>query len=306
MPAHEVRIVEASPSDLARLHELVSPSLTHETLSSELLGEKLFGNPHPDQDEYHTLIAEVDGQPRGLLQHVIRANAQSAWLGLFAVVDEYRRRGVATRLFQEALAAWRAREMRVVSVLTIPTNYLVPGVDPRYTAAVCFLESLGFTRTKEVVNMRVWLDREFETAEQEAALRQRGIAFRRADAADHQGLERFFGRIFGDGWLAEVCVAMRRRPPAVHLALRDGEIVGFAAHSTMNAEQGNFGPMGVVEDVRRLGLGRVLLFRALADLRAAGFNSAVIPWVGPYSFYSRLVDARIERVFWQYRLELQA
>ena len=152
--------------------------------------------------------------------------------------------------------------------------------------------------------MRAQLDRSFDTSRQEAALQAAGVEVRRARGEDAARIERFFGRCFGEGWLAEVRLAMSREPPAVHLALRNDEIIGFAAHSTMNAEWGNFGPMGTADEARGRGIGRALLYRCLADLKAAGFTSAVIPWIGPYRFYSRLLNCAIERVFWQYRLDL--
>jgi hypothetical protein len=72
----------------------------------------------------------------------------------------------------------------------------------------------------------------------------------------------------------------------------------------MNQEWGNFGPMGTADEARGLGLGEVLLYRCMADLQAAGHKTAVIPWVGPDAYYSRLLNCHIDRVFRQYRLGL--
>ena len=299
-----VCLSEAQPESLERLHALASSALTFDTFSAELLHQKLFFNPHPCRDEYHTLVAEIGGEVAGMLQHVVRADERRAWLGLFAIAAEHRRQGVARRLYDAALTAWREKSIKMVDVLTIPTNYLAPGIDPRYTPAVCFVESVGFVQQGQRANMRARLDRDFDTSAQEAALKAQGIDVRRAQTGDWALIERFFGRCFGEGWLCEVGLAMSRDPPGVHLALQAGEIVGFAAHSTMNQEWGNFGPMGTADEARNRGVGRVLLYRCLADLKAAGFASAVIPWVGPYRFYCRLLNCAIERVFWQYRLEL--
>ena len=46
------------------------------------------------------------------------------------------------------------------------------------------------------------------------------------------------------------------------------------------------GPMGVSPEVRQLGVGTVLLKRALADLRARGVDVGVIYGAGPYAFYA--------------------
>ena len=234
-----IRIVEACPDDLSRLYALASKALAYDTFSPELLREKLFFNPHPGCDEYHTLMAELDGGLAGMLQHVIRADEDLAWLGLFAVTEGYRRHKIATRLYEAASDCWRKKGIRAVEVLTIPTNYLVPGIDPRYTPAVCFLESVGFEAKLPKASMRARLDNNFDTGEHEGRLRRQGVEVRRARAEDEELIEHFFDSHFGAGWMTEVRLGMSREPRAVHLALKGGEIIAFAAHSTMNAEWGN-------------------------------------------------------------------
>jgi mycothiol synthase len=48
----------------------------------------------------------------------------------------------------------------------------------------------------------------------------------------------------------------------------------------------------------------VLLLRCLADQRATGLERVQIGWVGPLRFYSGVVGARVERVFFRYRKQL--
>ena len=45
---------------------------------------------------------------------------------------------------------------------------------------------------------------------------------------------------------------------------------------------------------------------SLNDMRDAGHRTAVIPWVGPIAFYQQWAGCRVDRVFWRYRLALQA
>jgi GNAT superfamily N-acetyltransferase len=306
MSAASVHIVEATPTDLDRLFDLASKTMTLEDLSRKLLKQKLFFNPHPDLDSYHTFIAECEGAALGMLQHVVRPSEAKAWLGLFAVSDAHRRQGIARRLYETARERWQAEHVRLVDVMVVPSNYLVPGIDPRYTAAACFLDGLGFTQIRVMANMRARLDRSFDTREQEARLRDDGIDVRRAESADLPRLERFFARHFSTDWLHETRLALSQDPPAVHLALRGDEVIAFSAHSTMNQEWGNFGPIGTADAARGQGLGAVLLHRCMSDLKSAGHTTAVIPAVGPYRFYSDNLDCKIERVFWRYRMEMES
>jgi N-acetylglutamate synthase-like GNAT family acetyltransferase len=299
-----LNVRRAAPSDLRELHALAAGAMHLDSFSPDLLAQKLFFNPHPDRDEYETLLAEVDGCAVGMMQRVIRASEGKAWLGLFAVEAGRRRQGVARQMFERVRADCVKNQVQMVDTLTIPSNYLLPGIDPRYTPALCFVESQGFVQRAAKANMTAYLDRDFDTRAAEAELLRRGIEIRRAAPDDAELIERFFAKYFGEGWLAECRLSMKANPPGLHLALRDGEIIAFSAHSSMNQEWGNFGPMGTADEARGMGLGQVLLHRCMADLKAAGHKTSVIPWIGPYPFYSRFLNCHISRVFWQYRLTL--
>ncbi len=305
MPEDRWMITDADVSQLDALHALVSEPLIHDTFSKDLLEQKLFFDARPERDIYRTFLAVAGGEPAGMLQLVMRPEALRAWIGLFAVAPVHRRQGLAKRLFQHAHSICRQEGLQTVDVLGVPTNYLTPGIDPRYTAGICLLESLGYAHRGERLNLRARLEGDFSTADEEADLHKEGITIRRAVLhEDDKAMADFFGRNFGEDWLMETSLAMNNDPPGVHLALRGDVVLGFAAHSAMNEEWGNFGPMGTADAEQGMGIGRILLYRCMADLKAAGFASALIPWVGPYRFYCRHLDCSIDRVFWQYRLEL--
>jgi GNAT superfamily N-acetyltransferase len=88
------------------------------------------------------------------------------------------------------------------------------------------------------------------------------------------------------GWVA---VAMSRQPPTCFIATRNRELVGFACHEA--TARGFFGPTGVDESVRGLGIGRALLFACLNDQKAMGYAYTVIGDVGPSEFYEKTVGA---------------
>jgi mycothiol synthase len=66
------------------------------------------------------------------------------------------------------------------------------------------------------------------------------------------------------------------------------------------------GPVGTSPQVRRLGIGEVLLKRCLAEQRDRGVTTAELVWAGPLSYFSRAVNATIGRAFWQYDKDLAA
>lgn len=111
----------------------------------------------------------------------------------------------------------------------------------------------------------------------------RGVTLRRARAFEKHTVAAFASEHFSPKWVSEVEVAMSRQPIACFIATRDQQILGFACYDT--TQRGFFGPTGVAEKARGLGLGKALLYKALEGLRDIGYAYAIIGGVGPKEFY---------------------
>lgn len=96
---------------------------------------------------------------------------------------------------------------------------------------------------------------------------------------------------FGAGWARELERAAGHDPCAAYIAVRDGEVIGFACFDA--AAKGVFGPTGVAKTARREGVGKALLIRALTDMRAVGYAYAIIGGVGPVEYYEEAVGAQV-------------
>jgi GNAT superfamily N-acetyltransferase len=286
------------------MYELASSSLVFDNFSQDLLREKLFENPDAGQFAKWVYVAEQNGDLVGLMQGVERASHAKGWLGLFVVRPASRRQGIATALFDRAVEDFRQAGLHEIEALAIPGNYFNPGLDPRYTPALCFLEAKKFERFKDCVNLAADLSNRFDTRAEQQRLDTLDITVRRADDSDGPLLDAFFAEQFGPDWRMEAALAMRNNPPALHLALKEDRVIAFSGHSSQNREWGFFGPMGTTPQARGTGIGRVLLWHCLNDMHDAGHRTSVIPWVGPIGFYSRYIPCRVDRVFWRYRLEL--
>lgn len=291
----------ANEGDLADIWTLLKDILFLDRFSQDLIREKIFVNPAPERMTNGAIVSEAGGGIVGVMQVVRRPADRKGWIGLFGVQASQQRTGIASELLDHALGMLKEQGVEEVEVLAIPGNYFTPGVDPRYTSALCFLEKRGFQRFRDCVNMIGRLDEAFDVSGDIKRLEDAGLTIRRATVADGPLLDAYFSLEFGDDWRLEAALAMANDPPALHLALKDGAVIAFSAHSTQNREWGFFGPMGTSPQTRGLGIGRVLLQLCLNDLRDAGHKSAVIPWVGPIPFYSHHAGCTVERVFWRYR-----
>jgi len=115
-----------------------------------------------------------------------------------------------------------------------------------------------------------------------------GVTLRRARAFEKHTVAAF-ARTFSEKWASEVEVALSRQPVACYIATREKRILGFACYDT--TMRGFFGPTGVAEEARGMGLGKALLFKSLEALRETGHAYAIIGGVGPREFYSKACGA---------------
>lgn len=238
-------------------------------------------------------------------------------LELLAVSPGRRRQGVGRSLVRELVDRARDAGCGELVVKGNPPWYCWPGVDVRYTAAVCLFTSEGFEQVDQMMNMAATLRGQGElldTTEDEQRLAADGIGVRRLQASDVESLRPWLAG-WGGSWEAEALGALRFDPVRCHLAYWEdgsepaqparegGRWLGFAAWG-VNAPS-VFGPMGTAEAARGRGIGSVLLRRCLADQYVDQFDLAEIGWVGPVAFYSRTVGAYINRIFWSYRKSLR-
>lgn len=120
-------------------------------------------------------------------------------------------------------------------------------------------------------------------------LRQNNIQIIRGMAPIKGHISKWVLENFDIKWASELEVAFSRSPVSAFIALRDQEILGFSCHDVTS--KGFFGPVGVGESARGLGIGYALLLRSLYDLHEMGYAYAVIGAAGPVEFYKKAVNA---------------
>ena len=123
------------------------------------------------------------------------------------------------------------------------------------------------------------------------APRAAGVEIRRAIAPEKGVVLQWVGDHFSRPWVSEVDVSFARLPISCFLAVRQGEMLGFGVYDA--TARGFFGPTGVAETSRGLGLGKALLLACLHDMRTVGYGYAAIGGVGPADFYAKASGATI-------------
>jgi predicted N-acetyltransferase YhbS len=124
-----------------------------------------------------------------------------------------------------------------------------------------------------------------------AELRETGVIVRRAAPHEISIVRDFVLKDFEAGWADEISVGYSNKPVSVFIAIRERQVIGFAAYEC--TRRGFFGPMGVDEKERGRGVGHALLVAALWGLREMGYAYGIIGGAGPTAFYERAVNATL-------------
>jgi mycothiol synthase len=294
------------PGDLQAVASLLDSNLPFDDVSPEWVREKTVADP--DHDPQLVLCTSDGHRLVGFVHGIVRPGKPHArgCIKWFATDLGERRSGIATDMFDKIERAMYRDGARTVSIASLPPNYTLPGLDPRYTEAYVFLERRGYERTQETFNMTCdLLADDWDTSTAARHFEHGGLTIRRAMRSDMPLVRDFMTENF-EGWVPEVAACFVNTPISVHIAVdkTDGGVVAFSAYDACNIGMGWFGPMGTTKNRRGHGIGTTLLRRCLGDLRGQGHSTATIPWVGPASFYHRECGATISRVFWQMEKKL--
>lgn len=126
--------------------------------------------------------------------------------------------------------------------------------------------------------------------EEQAPWKRAGIVIKRAMTPDKFLVLDFVRRNFAEAWASECDAAFANKPVSCFIAVREGRVVGFACYEATWKDY--FGPTGVSEECRGMGLGTALLLRALDGLWNMGYAYGIIGGaVGAIPFYEKTVGA---------------
>lgn len=295
-----MKIRQLTKKDLQEAAKFCRMNMEFDSMPDFLFEEKTFLDN--DFGPEMALIAEENDQTIGFMMGVVRPlqTGKCGYIKLMAVKSDRRREGIASKLYDVIHQKFIQLGCERERIYESHPNYLMPGIDPRYTEAICFVERKGFKKFGDTSNLLCDLvTQDFSTDKEEQKLIDYKLIVKRAESKDLEATLEFLRNDFA-AWVPEVTRAFQNDPISVHICIHEGEVVGFSAYDTNNLNTGWFGPMGTSPTLRGKNIGGILLKRCLADQKAQGHQFAIIPWVGPIPFYMHYCNSKVQRVFWRY------
>lgn len=240
-------------------------------------------------------VACQEGRVLGAAYAVVRRHAwagadlqsDQGWLPFFFVSPSCQHAGLGKELVSRAMKWIKKQGATTVTFGAYTPNYIVPGIDKEaYPRAFGLLDSLGFKAVVEAVAMdRSLVDfrQSDNVLARKDALIQDGWRFEAITAGQVPQLVKLAGEHFNPDWARAIREAVAAGLPLESITVAVdplGAIVGWAMHGTYELCTERFGPFGVLESQRGLGLGRILLEQNLQRMKAAGAHSAWFLWTG--------------------------
>jgi GNAT superfamily N-acetyltransferase len=286
----QVSIRPMEDSDIPYVAQGWNLSLPYDQISMERFRHVILKDANYEKNS--TLVAIHDGKPVGFICSVLREGIlgadnkgrpdekdQGYIKGMF-VLDEFRRNGIGSRLFDEAVEYNKLKGKSVIRVLTYTGNYFFPGVDTRYEPALKFFESKGFHRDYVINDVDIELT-DFKITDNHKNARRRasevGVHVEDYDPSMLDEMRKFVEKLNMISWFPEGWENGFKSKGNKVVALKGEEIVGWASFG-VSGEIGWFGPTAVIEDMRHNGIGSCVLLESVLHMKDAGAKRVIASW----------------------------
>ncbi len=241
----------------------------------------------PNFDPRGCFVAAHDSRVMGFMLSVRRRYSYydlglepgKGWITVFFVHPDLRRHHVARQLLQRTEAFLVTQEVHEISVSDYTPDYFIPGIDlDAYADAAEFLRSQGYRKAVNVYGMgRSLVDTVVpqEMQDRFARLRDAGFAVTLFRPTDTIRVMDFLRRNY-PGDLFRVAHDRLIEDPAcdeIVLALKGDEVVGFS-----HFQDERFGPLGIAREYSGRGLGPMLYYATLEQMRKKGKRNLWLAW----------------------------
>lgn len=300
--------------------------LDKDPINLEVFERKIILDPNFEADGF--LLAEGKGELLGFSYNIVRQypyfkeeaerDKDKGWIVAFGVVPEAYGSDIGDRLIQESIKYHKGKRRKVIIYGMYLPNYFTPGLDAdSYPHEYNILKRNGFKDVAASFGMDANLWPMFEHLENiakiEEKLREEGIEVRGLTSRYLNPLMTFLRKYWQGDWYRHAReLLLHNRKEQVIIAAKGHEVVGYCQFWGGEGYEwympgSHFGPFGVREDMRRRGIGRVLLYKCLRAMKENGVHNAFFMSTGADArrLYERL-GFKASRVWRHMKMEVES
>ena len=286
----QVAIRAMESSDIPEVVRGWNLSLTHNQTDEARFERVILRDPNHEKGA--SLVAIHDGKIAGFIGSIAREGTPGAdgrgrlyekdkgyIKGMF-VLEEFRRRGIGTKLLGGVEKYMRSKGKSVIKIVTYTGQYFFPGVDLKYEAALKFFADRDFHQDHVINDVDLDL-KGFQISDYQKDARRRmaefGVHIEEYDPSMLSAMRKFVGKVNMTAWFPEGWEEGYKEKGDKFAAFKNGEIVGWASYYPRTGAAG-FGPIAVLEEMRGNGTGSCLMLECVLRMKDAGADKVVASW----------------------------
>ena len=283
-------------TDTAEVVSVWNRCVPYDRVTIEMFQRTIFEDPN--YEPAGNLVATLNGKIIGFASAVARegitgldgaGKIHERDFGYIKALLSFKEHPAAKRkLLERALVFLKSKGKKVARVGQYTGRYFAPGVDARCKEELEFYQSNGFEQvdTEEDVSLdlRDFQPTEYQIRAQEN-IRNMGLAIRRYEPKLLDRMRQFAEKINYPQWFPTGWEYNFNRKSHILVALLGADIIGWAEFHKSN-ETWFFGPIAVIDEFRRKGIGTCLLLESVVQMRELGAPSVTAGWAN-VPFYLR-------------------
>jgi GNAT superfamily N-acetyltransferase len=295
----EIRLLERS--DVAQVVSSWCPCLPHDKITRAKFEDTIF-----EDSNYKTqgnLVAIENDQIVGFVAAVVRegiAGQDGAGRadeedfgyikGLFTLKEHDEKEEIKRNLLERALDFMKSKSKKIARVGEYTGRYFFPGIDTRYEEDLRFYLENGFEEVDAEEDVMIDLEAFQATEYQKLAQRrvkELGVVIKPYQSEVLDAMRRFAEKLDYPQWFPKGWESGFAKKGNTLVALLGTEIVGWATFGySSSTDDWYFGPIAVLEDFRRRGIGTCLLLESMQRMKEAGAPNVIAGWAN-VPFYTK-------------------
>ncbi|MCR5469234.1 MAG: GNAT family N-acetyltransferase [Lachnospiraceae bacterium] len=214
----------------------------------------------------------------------------TAWISIFAVLNDEQNKGYGTQLMKKALEVLKGKGIKQVFIGMDFNNFFSGIPDPQEKKKEFFKE-LGFELGDHLhfdMEADVSVNAKMDTFDPTPFEGKYSVT---PFVDEYQGLLDFLEAEFPGRWKYEAEVAYEEKKPKEDMLLlkekATGKILGFCFLHGLGRIYGGLGPIGIAKETRGSHVGNFILWNGLMQLRKLGVHEVNIDWTTLEKFYGQ-------------------